>query len=132
MRRQKTFVRGNYTGHWVENPEKANSSPAKSGSLHILFNGKEEIILYDKAEHLIEKVLEDYMEPDWHALADLVFDNYIKSKASFAHGLKTIADDDRHTPQDVYMVKKILKDIFAREGFDEGDIEKELKELVNE
>jgi len=25
-----------------------------------------------------------------------------------------------------------LKDIFAREGFDEGDIEKELKELVNE
>jgi transcriptional/translational regulatory protein YebC/TACO1 len=138
---QKTFIRGNYTGHWLEDPnnelqqmthEKAGSSLGRSGSLKILFKGKEEVVLYDKAEHVAEQIFAIYVEPDWHALADVMFDNYIKHGISLAKSLKIIADDERHIEHDVYMVKKILTDIFAREGFDAGDIEKELRELANE
>ena len=138
---QKTFIRGNYTGHWVKDPDnelqqmirkKADSSLGRSGSLKILFKGKEEVVLHNKTEHVAEKIFAIYVEPDWHALADVMFDNYIASGVPFAQSLKIIADDERHIEHDIYMVKKILTAIFAREGFDAADIEKELRELVNE
>ena len=138
---QKTFIRGNYTGHWVKDSnnepqqmirKKADSSLGRSGSLKILFKGKEEVVLHDKAEHVAEKVFAIYVEPDWHALADAIFDDYIETGVSFSQSLKIIADNERHIEHDVYMVKKILTDIFAREGFDAADIEKKLRELVNE
>jgi|TARA_R110002020_G_scaffold443124_3_gene654351 hypothetical protein len=116
MTLQKTFTRGNYEGVWI-----ADTSDAKSGSLRILFKGAEEIVLHDKAEHAAEQVFKTYAEPDWHALADVVFDNYVKSDVSFADSLKAIADDERHIPHDLYVVKEILKDIFAREGYDKSD-----------
>ena len=135
---QKTFVRGNYTGIWSEDPdtelgkmvgEVHGTSEYKSGSLRILFKGVEEIVLHDKAERAAENVFATYVEPDWHSLADVAFDNYMKSGIPFSQSLKVIGEDERHTEHDVYLVKKILKDIFAREGFDEGDIEKELREM---
>ena len=138
---QKTFIRGNYTGYWVKDPnnelqqmirKNADSSLGRSGSLKILFKGKEEVVMHDKAEHVAEKVFAIYVEPDWHALADTIFEDYIESGISFAQSLKIIADNERHIEHDVYMVKKILTDIFAREGFDAADIEKKLRELVNE
>ena len=118
MTLQRTFTRGNYIGNWSE----------ETGSLRILFKGKEEAILHDKTEDAAEKMFLIYVEPDWHSLADVVFDNYMKSGIPFSQSFKTIGEDERHIEHDVYMVKKVLKDIFAREGFDEGDIERELRE----
>ena len=70
MTMQLTFHRGNYTGHWVEDPETDlsravsatyNLASGGSGSLKILFKGKQEIILHDKAEHAAEKIFTNYV-----------------------------------------------------------------------
>ena len=106
---QLTFQRGNYTGHWVE------GSPG-SGSLEILFKGKLEATLYDKAEHAAEKVFTIYVEPDHHHLAEQIVDAFLHKDVAISDGLKAVADDDRHIQHDVYVVRQILESLKTNEG----------------
>lgn len=115
---QLTFVRGNYSGVWRE-----DHPDSRSGSLEILFKGKQEIILHDQAEHAAEKAFNDYCEalavfPDWHQLAEEILGDYEKNGTPFSSGLKAIADNDRHIQHDVHMVRKILHSLLLREGYD--------------
>ena len=125
---QLTFTRGNYTGHWKDDTttERADyikdvtgfPPPQGSGSLQILFKGKEEIVLVDKAEHAAEKVFNNYCEPDWHQLAEEALGDYLKDGVPFSSGLKAVADNDRHIQHDVYVVRKILYSQPVDEGYD--------------
>ena len=134
---QQTFTRGNYTGHWSEDPEtdlsrtiaaRSNSPLGGSGSLQILFKGKEEIVLVQKAEHAAEKVFNVYCEPDWHDLAEKIWADYKSTGAPLSDSLKAVGDDDRHIEHDVYVVRKVLRDLAVSEGHDPQDFS-ELSEV---
>ena len=131
MTMQLTFHRGNYTGNWVEDPEtdlgrviseRTGLPPGGSGSLHILFKGKEEIVLVDKAEHAAEKVFTNYVEPDHHHLAEQIVDNFLRKDIPLSVGLKAVGKDDRHIEHDVYVVRGIMKTLITNEGYDPGDL----------
>ena len=75
---QRTFTRGNYTGHWIDDKASDRADyikevtgfppPDGSGSLEILFKGECETVLVDKAEYAAERVCNNSCEPDWHQL----------------------------------------------------------------
>ena len=141
---QLTFHRGNYTGHWVEDPETdlsrasgcaRSNLPFKnaisetyklawggSGSLKILFKGKEEIVLVDKAEHAAEKVFTNYVEPDHHHLAEQIVDNFLQNDVPLSVGLKAVGKDERHIEHDVYVVRGIMKTLITNEGYDPSEL----------
>ena len=113
---QLTFVRGNYSGIWRE-----DHPGSRSGSLQILFKDKEEIVLVDKAEHAAQKVFNNYCEPDWHEMAEAILSAYQRGGTPFYDGLEAVADNPRHIEHDVYVVRKILKDLLVGQGFDPGE-----------
>ena len=132
MTMQLTFHRGGYTGNWVEDPEtdvgraisEATGLPAGgSGSLHILFKDKEEIVLVDKAEHAAQKVFNNYCEPDWHHIAEGIWDHYKRSGQSLSSQLKAVAEHERHIEHDAYEVGLILKTLATRDGYDPTDLD---------
>ena len=113
---QLTFVRGNYSGVWRE-----DHPDSRSGSLEILFKGKQEIILHDKAEHAASIVFFNYVTPDHHQLAEQILDNYLLKNHPFSDGLKTVGEDDRHIQHDVYAVRKIVKSLLIGQGYDPSE-----------
>ena len=113
---QLTFVRGNYSGVWRE-----DHPDSRSGSLEILFKGKQEIILHDKAEHAASIVFFNYVTPDHHQLAEQILDNYLLKSQPFSDGLKTVGEDDRHIQHDVYAVRKIVKSLLIGQGYDPSE-----------
>ena len=131
MTMQLTFHRGNYTGHWVEDPETDlsravsatyNLASSGSGSLKILFKGKQEIILHDKAEHAAEKAFTNYVEPDHHHLAEQIVDNFLHNDMPLSVGLKAVGKDERHIERDVYAVREIMKSLITNEGYDPSEL----------
>ena len=131
MTMQLTFHRGNYTGHWVEDPETDlsravsatyNLASGGSGSLKILFKGKQEIILHDKAEHTAEKAFTNYVEPDHHHLAEQIVDNFLHNDVPLSVGLKAVGKDERHIERDVYAVREIMKSLITNEGYDPSEL----------
>ena len=131
MTMQLTFHRGNYTGHWAEDPEtdlsRAVSATYKlawggSGSLEILFKGKCEAILSDTAEHAAEKVFTNYVEPDYHHLAEQIVDNFLHNDVPLSVGLKAVGKDDRHIERDVYAVREIMKSLITNEDYDPSEL----------
>ena len=127
MTMQLTFHRGNYTGHWVEDPETDLSRAVSatynlawggSGSLKILFKGEEEIVPVDKAEHTAQKVFDNYCEPDWRQMAEAILGAYQKGDTPFSAGLTAVADNERHIEHDVFVVRGILKDLLVEGGYD--------------
>ena len=127
MTMQLTFHRGNYTGHWIEDPETDLSKAIAarhdlplggSGSLKILFKGEEEIVLVDKAEHTAQKVFDNYCEPDWHQMAEAILGAYQKGDTPFSAGLEAVAANERHIEHDVFVVRGILKDLLVEGGYD--------------
>ena len=130
MTMQLTFHRGGYTGNWIEDPEtdlrraisdRHDLPQGGSGSLRILFEGKEEIVLHDKAEHAAQKVFNNYCEPDWHQLAEAILSAYQKGGTPFSDGLKAVGDNERHIEHDVFVVRGILKDLLVEQGFDPSE-----------
>jgi len=131
MTMQLTFHRGNYTGHWVEDPETDlsravsatyNLASGGSGSLKILFKGKCEAILPDTAEHAAEKVFTNYVEPDHHHLAEQIVDNFLQNDVPLSVGLKGVGKDERHIEHDVYSVRGIMKSLITNEGYDPSEL----------
>ena len=131
MTMQLTFHRGNYTGHWIEDPEtdlsRAVSATYKlawggSGSLEMLFKGKCEAILPDTAEHAAEKVFTNYVEPDHHHLAEQIVDNFLHNDVPLSVGLKAVGKDERHIERDVYAVREIMKSLITNEGYDPSEL----------
>ena len=131
MTMQLTFHRGNYTGHWVEDPEtdlsRVVSATYKlawggSGSLEMLFKGKCEAILPDTAEHAAEKVFTNYVEPDHHHLAEQIVDNFLHNDVPLSVGLKAVGKDERHIERDVYAVREIMKSLITNEGYDPSEL----------
>jgi len=127
---QRTFERGNYTGHWIEDPETALTQAIAarhelplggSGSLQILFKGEEEIVLVDKAEHSAQKVFDNYCEPDWQEMAEAILSAYQRGGTPFSEGLKAVGDNERHIQHDVYVVRKILHSLLVAQGIDPQD-----------
>ena len=128
---QRTFTRGNYTGHWIDDKASDRADyieevtgfppPDGSGSLEILFKGVCETVLVDKVEHVAERVFNNYCEPDWHQLAEEALGDYLKDGVPFSSGLKAVADNDRHIQIDVYVVRKILHSLLVGEGYDPWD-----------
>ena len=125
---QRTFTRGNYTGHWIDDKASDRADyieevtgfppPDGSGSLEILFKGESETMLVDKAEHAAERVFNNYCEPDWHQLAEEILGDYLKDGVPFSSGLKVVADNNRNIQHDVYVVRKILYSLLVGEGYD--------------
>ena len=131
MTMQLSFHRGNYTGHWVEDPETDlsrvvsatyNLAWGGSGSLEILFKGKCEAILPDTAEHAAEKVFTNYVEPDHHHLAEQIVDNFLHNDVPLSVGLKAVGKDERHIERDVYAVREIMKSLITNEGYDPSEL----------
>ena len=128
---QRTFTRGNYTGHWIDDKASDRADyikgitdfppPDGSGSLEILFKGGRETVLVDKAEYAAERVFNNYCEPDWHQLAEEILAGHLKGSVPFSFGLKAVADNDRHIQHDVYLVRKILHSLLVGEGYDPQD-----------
>ena len=128
---QRTFTRGNYTGHWIDDKASDRAdyirevtgfpSPDGSGSLEILFKGERETVLVDKAEHSAERVFNSCCKPDWHQLAEKILGDYLKDGVPFSSGLKAVADNDRHIQHDVYVVRKILHSLLVDAGSDPQD-----------
>ena len=125
---QRTFTRGNYTGHWIDDKASDRADyikevtgfppPDGSGSLEILFKGERETVLVDEAEHAAERVFNNYCEPDWHEMAEAIFSAYQRGGTPFSDGLKAVAENERHIEHDVFMVRKVLKDLLVEQGFD--------------
>ena len=131
MKMQLTFNRGNFIGNWVEDEpddlgnylvEIFDSSSGSSGSLKILFKGKQEIILHDKAEHAAEKAFTNYVEPDHHHLAEQIVDNFLHNDVPLSVGLKAVGKDERHIERDVYAVREIMKSLITNEGYDPSEL----------
>ena len=131
MTMQLTFHRGNYTGHWIEDPEtdlsRAVSATYKlawggSGSLEMLFKGKCEAILPNTAEHAAEKAFTNYVEPDHHHLAEQIVDNFLQNDMPLSVGLKAVWKDDRHIQPDVDVIREIMKSLITNEGYDPSEL----------
>ena len=128
---QRTFTRGNYTGHWIDDKASDRADyikevtgfppPDGSGSLEILFKGERETVLVDEAEHAAERVFNNYCEPDWHQLAEAILGDNLKDGVPLSFGLKAVADNDRHIQHDVYVVRKILHSLLVDAGYDPRD-----------